>query len=395
MKIRFYIEIVLLVPILFFNTNSIYAQNMAQVKSDLNVLTSKKYWGRGYTKSGMKKSALFLANRLAKIGVTPLNKGKYLQEVKTSVNTFPGKMKVAINNKLLSPGVEYIVGEESSGLKGTFTLKKNDSVTWTSVSQKKEESSILVVRAEKKLTWSVSTTQEKYTLIKILKDSIKNNLENISVCIDNRLEKEFKMNNVMGFIRGKSSPDTFIVFSAHYDHLGGMGKDIYFPGANDNASGVCMLLQLAEFYKKNTPDYSVAFIFFCGEEAGLLGSKFYTENPVFPLSKIKFLINLDLLGTGDEGITVVNATVFPKEYEKLKSINEKEGYLSSIKPRGKAANSDHYWFTEKGVPSFFIYTLGGIKAYHDIYDRAETLPLSKYRGIFNLLKTFHLELKKN
>ena len=92
-----------------------------------------------------------------------------------------------------------------------------------------------------------------------------------------------------------------------------MGKDVYFPGANDNASGVAMLLNLANYYskKENQPKCSIAFIAFAGEEAGLLGSKYFSEHPLIPLNKMKFLVNLDLLGTGDEGMMVVNATCIP------------------------------------------------------------------------------------
>ncbi|MEO8762057.1 MAG: M28 family peptidase, partial [Bacteroidia bacterium] len=179
-----------------------------------------------------------------------------------------------------------------------------------------------------------------------------------------------------------------IMFTAHYDHLGMMGSKTYFPGANDNASGVSMLLNLVKYYTKNPPKYKTVFVFFAGEEAGLLGSKYFTENPPFELSKIKFLINLDLLGTGDEGITVVNATVFKSQFELLKKINAEKNYLPLVKPRDKAHNSDHYWFTERGVPSFFIYTMGGIKAYHDVYDVSKTLPLTKYKAVFNLLTDF-------
>lgn len=106
------------------------------------------------------------------------------------------------------------------------------------------------------------------------------------------------------------------------------------------------------------------------------------------MNKIKFLINMDILGTGDEGITVVNATLFEKEFKLLQEINSENNYLSVIKPRGKAAISDHYYFTEAKVPSFYIYTLGGIKAYHDICDRKETLSLVKFEEIFNLLRNF-------
>lgn len=132
----------------------------------------------------------------------------------------------------------------------------------------------------------------------------------------------------------------------------------------------------------------MVFIFFGAEEAGLVGSKFYTDNPVFPLEEIKFLINIDLAGTGEEGITVVNGSVFENEFSKLKELNETKKYLAQVKVRGKAANSDHYYFTEKGVPAFFIYTMGGIKAYHDVYDKPETLPLTEFQDLFRLLTDF-------
>jgi Zn-dependent M28 family amino/carboxypeptidase len=171
--------------------------------------------------------------------------------------------------------------------------------------------------------------------------------------------------------------------------LGRVGN-AYFPGANDNSSGISMMLELANFYsqKENQPEYSIVFMAFSAEEAGLIGSKYYVNNPLFPLSKIKFLINLDLLGTGDDGVMVVNATKFSTQFKLLIQVNEDSKLLPAVKQRGPAANSDHYYFTEKGVPAFFIYTLGGIAAYHDIYDKAETLPLTKFKEVFSLLTGF-------
>ena len=104
------------------------------------------------------------------------------------------------------------------------------------------------------------------------------------------------------------------------------------------------------------------------------------------------MVNLDLEGTGIDGITVVNATVYPKEFVMLRQINEKYKLLAKVNSRGKAANSDHYLFTEKGVPAFYMYTLGGIQAYHDIYDISATLPLTEYENLFKLLTTFSDEL---
>jgi aminopeptidase YwaD len=153
-----------------------------------------------------------------------------------------------------------------------------------------------------------------------------------------------------------------------------------------------MLLNLAKAIQAKPIKYNVVFILFAGEEIGLLGSKYFTENPLLDLSKIKFLVNLDLNGTGDEGATVVNSTVFKAQFNLLKAINDQQKLLPQLKTRGKAANSDHYWFSEKGVPAFFIYTMGGISAYHDIYDKAETLPLTKYKELHQLLLSFIQQL---
>jgi Zn-dependent M28 family amino/carboxypeptidase len=127
-------------------------------------------------------------------------------------------------------------------------------------------------------------------------------LVELSIDVDNEYFKEYRTKNIAAFLQGET--DSFIVFSAHYDHLGEMGKGIYFPGANDNASGVALVLNLVKHFAKNKKKlkYSIAFLFFSGEELGLLGAKYYANNPLFPLSKIKFLVNLDMVGSGDKGI---------------------------------------------------------------------------------------------
>ena len=109
---------------------------------------------------------------------------------------------------------------------------------------------------------------------------------------------------------------------------------------------------------------------------------------MFPLKDIRFLLNCDISGTGDEGITVVNGTIHKKQFKKLAKINVKKKFLSKVNVRGRAANSDHFWFTQRQVPCFFIYTLGGIKAYHDIYDKGETLPLTAFSNYSQLLIEF-------
>src|SRR5581483_5038369 len=88
------------------------------------------------------------------------------------------------------------------------------------------------------------------------------------------------------------------------------------------------------------------------------------------------------------GVTAINASVYNKAYKDLVRINDSMHLLKEVKYRGPAANSDHYFFYKNHVPDFFIYTLVGIKAYHDIYDRRETLPLTEFDNVFRLLLNF-------
>ncbi len=362
------------------------AQDKAFAKKMVDTLTSPFFWGRGYTKDGMKKAAFFLQAQFQSYGLMPLNKKDFLQTFTYPVNTFPGNMEVAINGKEMVPGKDFIISPDSKGVKGNGNLEKADSIQFINRQLR------LIVKLEDKLTWSVATAQSDITIIQVDKKSIDGSPESFKVNIESEFVKKFNTSNVCGIVPGKVKPDSIIFITAHYDHLGGMGKDIYFPGANDNASGISLLLNLAKYYAANPQPYSIGFICFAGEEAGLIGSKYFTEHPLAPLKSIRFLINTDLAGTGDEGITVVNASEFPKEFAWMNEVNDENKLLVKINARGKAANSDHYFFTEKGVPAFFFYTLGGIKAYHDVFDKAETLPLNEHEDLFKLVIKFNEKL---
>ena len=161
--------------------------------------------------------------------------------------------------------------------------------------------------------------------------------------------------------------------------------ELMFPGANDNASGVSLLLNLASYYSKKTPKYNLVFICFGAEEVGLLGSKYFVNNPLINLDDVKLLVNLDIVGTGEDGIAIVNAFEQEKATKIIGKINEKVKYFPKIKLRGQAQNSDHFWFSKKNVPALFIYTMGGVKAYHDPLDIAKTLPLNKIEELQSLI----------
>lgn len=365
------------------------AQDLSFGRKMVDTLTSPYFWGRGYTNDGMSKTADFLVSQFKLYGLEPMDGRSFLQHFSYPINTFPGKMEVSINEKKLLPGKDFIVAPESKSLKTAGTLIQKDSVTFIDNEEK------FIVQLDNKLTMDLSKTVAEYAMINIDKSSISGLPVKFKVNIENKFLKNFTAANVCGIVKGTLKPDSFIFITAHYDHLGGMGQNTYFPGANDNASGISLLMNLAQFYAKHPQPYSIGFICFAGEEAGLIGSKYFTENPLIPLTRIRFLINTDLAGTGEEGITVVNATEFPEEFAMMNAVNDENKLLVKINSRGKAANSDHYFFTERGVPAFFFYTLGGIKAYHDVFDKAETLPMTEHEDLFTLIIKFIQKLMGN
>jgi len=400
------------VSLLFFSVvlfTQGHAQNRFFAQAVIDTLASEWFAGRGYIANGDRKAATYISEQFTKLGVKVFPNHTHFYSFSFPVNTFPGACSVKINGKLLVAGQDYIVKPGCRSIHKTFKIKPVPNSTSYPVQSKKTallfDTSYkfdktdylnfhhfnLKISLQKKLTWSVSTEQDETPGLDILKTAFPVNANKIKVNIDAKMINHEAV-NVLGYIEGSKVKDTFIVLTAHYDHLGKMGKAL-FPGANDNASGIAMMLDMATFFSKNPCKYSIAFIAFAGEEAGLIGSKAYTDNPwsEIPLSKMKFLVNLDLMGSGEKGMAVVNATIFPEYFNKLKLANETNHYLSGFKSRGKAANSDHYWFTERGVKGFFFYLMGDYNHYHDILDNRENLKLGPYYDkSFRLIRDFIL-----
>lgn len=402
----------------------VQAQNKILAIEFVDTLTSENHAGRGYVNNGHLKSADFIAGKFKEFGLEGFD-SDYKQEFQIDVNTFGGTADVSIDKKFMYAGVDFMVEPGCPSIEGKFNLvwlnpkivgdaKKMIKFTGTDfkntflivdktgitdttqihflddmVHNPFGAKGIIIVQSEK-FTWGMSQKQSPYPILYIKKNLISYKNKKIELNIQSKLKQGEITQNVLGFVKGSEQPDSFIVFSAHYDHLGMLGPDALFAGANDNASGTAMLLDLARHYAlpENKPKTSILFIAFGAEEVGLLGSKHYVNKPYFPLEKIKLQINTDIMGTGDDGIMMVNAKTHPDVYETFNNINKEKWYLTKIGARGKAANSDHYWFDQKGVKAVFLYTMGGSKAYHDIYDTADNLTLSKYNEVFKLITDF-------
>src|ERR1700739_3624028 len=107
---------------------SLKAQDSAYTRKVINILCSKQFAGRGYVNNGLDIAAKYIVGELKHFKTEPLFNTGYYQWFDMNVNTFPGKMSVKINGKILKPGVDFIVSEESAGLKGGFNMEKRDSV---------------------------------------------------------------------------------------------------------------------------------------------------------------------------------------------------------------------------------------------------------------------------
>lgn len=405
---------------IFFGLTGTCQQDYA--KTILDSLCHERYDGRGYVNNGDVRAADFIVRELTKIGASPIKNYPFEQPYSLAVNTFPSEMLVILGKDTLMPGKDYLVDTNSGSAKGQYELVEINSsniqplykgdvqLNQYTTSQKifafnftdvkdKEYLTKLKGMAVKAMTYvpviwvernkqmfSVGRKAFAFPLINIDSASYFNT-NTVQLAIVNKFNPSHQSKNIIGKIDGKKK-NKFIVLSAHFDHLGRMGTDTYFPGANDNASGVAMLLSLAKYYQAHPPKYSIVFCFFSGEEAGLEGSKYFVSHPYFKLNQVKFVLNIDIMGAADNGITVVNATKHVEDYENLVRLNSEKGYLNEVKSRGPTANSDHYYFSEFGVPAFFIYSMGSVRNYHDIYDSAENTPLTKFNEVHKLLIDF-------
>lgn len=402
-------------------TNIAHSQNLEYVKTIVDSLCAPNYHGRGYVENGDVKAAKFIDRQLGEIGTEQLVE---FLDFTLGVNTFPGRMELVINGNTLIPGADYIIDPKSSGCDGNFNVvnfkpkwaeDQKKMFEFTSTSAFKDQFVVFrdgsdiaayqtlisdihknplkaagyILVTDKKLTWSVSRSVIDCTILQVDATKVPKKIKSVTARVDQFFNAKYEATNVMATLPGTSdSSMNTLVFTAHLDHLGHMGAETYIPGANDNASGSAMLLDLYQYYFTKRPERDLVFIWFGGEEAGLVGSRHFVENSPFPLSEIEFLINLDLMGDAKTGVTVVNGKVFDKHFGKLSSINIDLALLETVKARGPAANSDHHPFYEKGVPSFFIYTTGDYTHYHDIDDKPENLPFTNYEKVFKLIVEF-------
>lgn len=228
----------------------------------------------------------------------------------------------------------------------------------------------------------------------------------VSVTIDvKKNREELTSENILAFLPGTEKPEEVLVITSHYDHLGKKGGKI-FNGADDDGSGTTTLLELAEAFslaakEGNGPKRSILFMTVSGEEKGLLGSEFYTDNPVFPLENTVANLNIDMVGRIDENhapdsnyVYIIGSDKLSTELHRLSEDANKTysgidfdyTYNDENDPNRFYYRSDHYNFAKNQIPVIFYFT-GVHEDYHQPTDTVEKIMFQKTENIARLV--FH------
>ena len=223
-------------------------------------------------------------------------------------------------------------------------------------------------------------------------------------CDTDFIKKIFKKNkiirgeNVLGYIEGSDLKDELIIITAHYDHLG-KHDTLLFNGADDDGSGTVAIMEIAEAFmlaKRDGkgPRRSILIMPVSGEEKGLLGSKYYTNNPVFPLRKTIANLNIDMIGRIDnmhlDGnyVYLIGSDMLSKELHNIsEEINKKYigleldyTYNTDDDPHRYYYRSDHYNFAKNNIPVIFYFN-GVHEDYHKTTDTIEKIDFNKIEKI--------------
>ncbi len=190
-----------------------------------------------------------------------------------------------------------------------------------------------------------------------------------------------KGKNVVAMVEGKKNANEYIVIGAHYDHLGmgGYGSGSRKPdtaavhnGADDNASGVAVLIECAKAIAKQKPERSIIFVAFSAEEEGLVGSRYFIENSPVPKEKIKAMVNFDMVGRLDSVLTIEGTGTALQFDSLLSTVNAKSSFQIRRLPGGFGPSDQTSFYTEK-IPVLFFHTTIEHEQYHTPFDDWELI----------------------
>ena len=420
---------------------------------DLSVLASDEYEGRETARSGQKKAAKYIVERFKEIGLEPGAKnGSFLQtfavDAKNAANVFitlngqkwnllkhfyyRGNIKDTslLDKQLVFAGFgieEEVYSDYSNlnvknkivvvneGVPSSINLEKN-WVGWrkkVELAKEKGASGIITIKnnfteeAQRIGVFIQNPNMQMHDPGKRKTDLIPNiyisdsaaktflsKISESKISIEIDIQEELTSDNVLGYIEGNDLKDEIVVITAHYDHLGYDNGEVC-NGADDDGSGTVSVIELAEAFQKaknagSGPRRSVLFMTVSGEEKGLWGSKYYTDNPVYSIEKTVVDLNIDMIGRRDDEhdydnyIYLIGADRISMDLHVIsEKINEKYinydidyTYNQRTDPNQFYYRSDHYNFAKNGIPVIFYFS-GVHKDYHKPTDDVDKINFNK------------------
>ena len=410
--------------------------------SQFTYLASDALMGRDPIRPEMKLAFTFIAQELEKAGAKPLPGGNgYYQDIPFNLSSPPTKGTVQLGDFSFSQGQNLLVldGNSFSGtyevvevgfgsveefagkdLKGKIAISNVGAPNKFSPNQLFSEGRAKAKRAKEagavalierfnvpSVPWQLvsgflnrpqmgmsqgETSNLPYLWVEDLKNQLTGtNLGNATLAVEGKVNRKIDGKNVLAMIEGTDPQlkSEYILLSAHYDHVGvgtpdETGDSIY-NGARDNAVGTVAVLNAAQYFAKNPPKRSILFALWTAEEKGLLGSAYYANNPLIPLEKIVYNLNIDNAGYNDTSIiTVIGLGRTSADFMINEAVAE-FGLTAKADPspeQGLYDRSDNVNFARKGIPAP-SFTLGFTafddeinKYYHKAADEVDSFDLN-------------------
>ena len=398
----------------------LHAQDLPQFKRIVRQLSSARFQGRGYARDGANKAGKYLAREYEKAGVDEVT----LQPFTIDINTFCGAMEMRADGRKLKAGVDFSMREYSPGVHGEFPVYHVDTTDFDAARlladlARPENAGAMVccdfwftykhreVFSKLQKTGECNNAGLLYTweapikffkaygekvvdkpIVWVTPEAIAG-VKRVRLNVDNAFLKDYALFNVVAKVSGERS-DSCYVFTAHYDHLGNLGPRVFYPGANDNASGSAALVTLAAYYAKNRPPFDMYFVAFSGEDANLRGSTYFAEHPVVPLERIRYLFNIDMIGDDNPALYCELSDAGMPQFPRFEGLNAQKWLFSKLDRGELAANSDHYPFAVRGVPCIFLENKEGsaFPHYHTPADNIKTVRWETYEPLFRLVTGF-------
>jgi hypothetical protein len=429
--------------------------NKQDLFKDLSVLASDSLEGRETAKAGQKKAAEYIKNHFISNKIKPAFDTSYYQQYEVNITDFTN-VSLIINNQPLtlihdffvigSPRqtnyqnlkiedvgfglVNDIINSYSNiDVKGKVVLIKDglpensqdfliSEGSWRNKAKTAKENGAVAVLLVKsnfakenqriknhilnprmKMHNSKKITEKEIPVFFVSEEYIKRQITSNKneVSFHTSVNNIAKAENVLGFIKGKNKEEVLVI-SAHYDHIGYDQGEVC-NGADDDGSGTSALLSISKAFQTARddgiePERSILFLSVSGEEKGLFGSKFYTENPVFPLNKTIANLNIDMVGRrdtiqpNDNYIYLIGSDKISKDLHQInEQINNKHigfnldyTYNKDSDPNKFYYRSDHYNFAKNNIPVIFYF--GGLhEDYHKPGDEIDKINFDKLEKV--------------